>query len=122
MPGLWPLDRQREASALIISADAFFTSHIEQLANLALQHRLPAVYPFHEFARAGGLMTYGASNTEAYRQAGVYTGRILRGEKASDLPVQQATKVELVINLKTAGALGLDLPAGLLARADEVIE
>jgi len=114
--------RQLQASGLIISSDAFFTSQVEQLANLVLQHRLPAVYPFHEFARAGGLMTYGASNTEAYRQAGVYTGRILKGEKASDLPVQQATKVELVINLKTAGALGLDLPAGLLARADEVIE
>ena|SRR5215211_6985876 len=122
MPGLWPLDRQREASALIISADAFFTSHIEQLASLAMQHHLPAVYPFHEFARAGGLMSYGASNTEAYYQVGIYTGRILRGEKASELPVQQATKIELVINLKTAKALGLTVPLPLLGRADQMIE
>jgi putative ABC transport system substrate-binding protein len=113
---------QRQASGLIISSDAFYTSQVKQLANLALQHRLPAVYPFDEFARAGGLMTYGASNTEAYRQVGVYTGHILKGEKASELPVQQATRVELVINLKTAKTLGLEIPPTLLARADEVIE
>jgi ABC-type uncharacterized transport system substrate-binding protein len=113
---------QWQASGLIISSDAFFTSQVKHLASLALRHRLPAVYPFHEFARAGGLMTYGASNMEAYRLVGVYTGRILRGEKASELPVQQATKVELVINLKTAKALALEIPPTLLARADEVIE
>ena len=113
---------QRQASGLIISSDAFFTSQVKQLASLALQYRVPAVYPFSEFARAGGLMAYGASNTEGYRQVGVYTGRILRGEKAAELPVQQATKVELVINLKVAKALGLTFPPALLARADEVIE
>jgi putative tryptophan/tyrosine transport system substrate-binding protein len=114
--------KQREASALIISPDPFFTSHIEQLASLAMQHRLPAVYPFREFVTAGGLMSYGASNTEAYYLAGIYTGRILRGEKASELPIQQATKIELVINLKTANALGLTVPTPLLGRADQVIE
>ena len=114
--------RQRQASGLIISSDAFFTSQVKQLANLALQYRVPTVYPFNEFAKAGGLMAYGASNTEGYRQVGVYTGRILKGEKAAELPVQQATKVELVINLKTAKALGIEIPPSLLARADEVIE
>jgi ABC-type uncharacterized transport system substrate-binding protein len=113
---------QRQASGLIISSDAFFTSQVEQLARLALRYRVPAVYPFREFARAGGLMAYGASNTEGYRQVGVYTARILKGEKAAELPVQQATKVELVINLKTATALDLTVPPALLARADELIE
>jgi putative ABC transport system substrate-binding protein len=113
---------QRQASGLIISSDAFFTSQVKQLAGLALQYRVPAVYPFSEFAGAGGLMAYGASNTEGYRQVGVYTGRILKGEKAAELPVQQATKVELVINLKTAKALGITVPPPLLARANELIE
>jgi putative ABC transport system substrate-binding protein len=113
---------QRQASGLIISSDAFFTSQVEQLARLALQYRVPGVYPFSEFARAGGLMAYGASNTEGCRQVGVYTGRILKGEKVAELPVQQATKVELVINLKTAKALGITVPPALIARANELIE
>jgi len=115
-------DQTSQRSGLIISSDAFFTSQVKQLAGLALQYRVPAVYPFSEFAKAGGLMAYGASNTEGYRQVGVYTGRILKGEKAAELPVQQATKVELMINLKTAKALGITVPPALLARANELIE
>ena len=110
------------ASGLVISADYLFSGHSEQLAALAVRHAIPAIYSRREFALAGGLLSYGSDITESYRVAGVYTGRVLRGEKPSNLPVQQATKIELVINLKTAKTLGITMPISLLGRADEVIE
>jgi putative ABC transport system substrate-binding protein len=113
---------QLRAGGLVIGADAVFNTQSEQLAALALHHAVPTIFQFREFAAAGGLMSYGDSSTEPFRQVGVYTGRILKGEKPVDLPVQQSTKVELIINLKTARALGLTVPQLLLGRADEVIE
>jgi putative tryptophan/tyrosine transport system substrate-binding protein len=109
-------------SGLVIPTDVFIITHGEQLAAWALRHRLPAVFQTRTLARAGGLMSYSGNALDVYRQSGVYTGRILKGTKPADLPVQQSTKVELVINLKTAKALGLDVPPSLIARADEVIE
>jgi len=114
--------RDLRAGALMIVADLLFSSRIETLAQLTLRHAVPAIFPFREFVTAGGLASYGTNLADTYRLAGVYTGRILKGEKPADLPVQQATKVEMLINLRTAKALGLDVPPLLLARADEVIE
>jgi len=107
---------------LVIGSDSFFTARQEQLAALAARHGVPAVYENREFVAAGGLISYGGSLTESYRVAGVYTGRVLKGEKPSELPVQQSTKVEMFLNLKAAKALGITVPLPLLGRADEVIE
>jgi len=113
---------QLQAGGLVIGTDAFFSSRLEQLGALSVRHAVPTVYHFREFAAAGGLISYGGSITEPFHEAGVYTGRILNGEKPADLPVQQITKVELIINQKTAKALGLNIPLPLIGRANEVIE
>jgi putative ABC transport system substrate-binding protein len=113
---------QKQIGALVIGTDAFFSSQAELFAALAIRHRLPTIYEYRPFVAAGGLIGYGGSVTESYRLAGVYTGRILKGDKPTELPVLQATKVELMLNLKTAKALGLTVPLSLLGRADEVIE
>ena len=110
------------ASALVIAVDSFFTARREQLAALALRHGIAAIYHDRDFAAAGGAISYGVTLTEGYRVVGVYSGRILSGEKPADLPVQQIAKVELIINRKTTKALGLSIPPALLALADEVIE
>ena len=110
------------AGGLVVGTDTFFSSRLEQLAALSLRHAVPTVYHFREFAAAGGLIAYGGSLAEAFRGTGVYTGRILKGDKPADLPVQQVTKVELYLNLKTAKALGLEIPLPLIGLANEVFE
>jgi putative tryptophan/tyrosine transport system substrate-binding protein len=113
---------QTHSEGLIVGSGAFFASHTKKLAQLAAQYAIPTIYQFREFAAAGGLMSYGSHLEEAYRLAGIYAGRVLKGDKPADLPVQQATKVELIINLKAAKALGVTIPNTLIGRADEVIE
>ena len=113
---------QLRADAVVIMPDVFFNARREQLAALSLRHAVPAIYQHREYVEAGGLIGYGSDETETYRLVGAYTGRILKGEKPADLPVVQSTKVELLLNFKTAKALGLTVPLPLLGRADEVIE
>ncbi len=114
--------RQMRADGLVIGGEPFFNSRSEQLGALTARHKVPTIFQFREFTAGGGLASYGASLTDSYRQVGVYAARILKGERPADLPIVQASKFELVINLKTAKALGLTVPAKLLATADEVIE
>jgi putative ABC transport system substrate-binding protein len=113
---------QSRIDALIVGADAFFSSQRDKLIALTARYRIPAIYEWHEFVRAGGLMSYGSDRAEGYHQIGIYAGRVLKGEKPGDLPVVQSTKVEFAINLKTAKALGITVPLALSGRADEVIE
>jgi putative tryptophan/tyrosine transport system substrate-binding protein len=113
---------QLQVRGVMVSGGQFFNSRSKQIAAMARQHTTPTIFPYRDLAAAGGLMSYGTSITDAYRLAGTYTGRILQGEKPADLPVQQATKIELIINLETAKALGITVPLSLLGRADEVIE
>jgi putative ABC transport system substrate-binding protein len=113
---------QFKTAALVVGADAYYNSKSQLLAELSLRYAVPTIYEYTEFVRAGGLMSYSGNIKESYRWAGIYAGRILRGEKPGDLPVQQSTTVELLVNLKTAKALGVTIPQTLLARADEIIE
>ena len=113
---------QEGTRALLVGNDLFLNNRIEQIVALAARYGIPTMYPLREFVVAGGLISYGNSLIENYRQVGLYTGRILKGEKPSDLPVQQMTKLELIINLKTAKTLGVEVPAKVLALGDEVIE
>jgi putative ABC transport system substrate-binding protein len=113
---------QLRTGALVIGSDGLLINRSKQLAELALRHAVPAIFLYREFVEAGGLMSYGASLVEAYRLLGIYTSRVLKGEKPANLPVQQATKVELIINLRTAKALGIDVPLALSGRANELIE
>ena len=113
---------QRRVGALVVGNDGFLNRRSEQIAALALRHGVPTIYQYYDFALAGGLMSYGGSIIDIYRLTGVYAGRILKGEKPADLPVQQATKIELIINMKSAKTLGLTIPISLLGRADQVIE
>lgn len=113
---------QLRPGGLVIAPESFFNSRSEQLATLTVRHAMPAIYSYREFVAAGGLMSYGGSITESYRQVGVFVGRVLKGEKPANLPVQQSAKAELFINLKTAKAFGITVPLALLGRADEVIE
>ena len=122
LKGVFAIFPEMRASALVIGGGAFFNNHTEELAALAIRHSVPAIAQYRQFVTAGGLASYGGSITESYRLAGVYTGRVLKGEKPAELPVQQATKVDLIINLKTAKALGITVPLSLLGRADEVVE
>ena len=111
-----------QAGALVIGPDTFFTARSKQLATLTVRHAIPTIFQYREFATAGGLMSYGGSNAEYYRLIGVYAGKILRGEKPDDLPIQRSTKIEFIVNLKAANALGLTVPPSVLALANEVIE
>jgi putative ABC transport system substrate-binding protein len=112
----------KQVGAVVVVTDAFFNGAVPLLASLSMRHSLPTVYQYHQFIEAGGLISYGGSITDTYRLAGGYVGRILKGERPADLPVQQSTAVELIINLKTAKALGLTVPLSLIGRADELIE
>ena len=113
---------QKGTSVLLVISDTFFLSRLDRIAALAIRHRLPTIAPYREFTAGGGLMSYGASIPDTYRQSGVYAGRVLRGAKPADLPILQPTKFEFVINLNTAKTLDLTVPPGLLAIADKVIE
>jgi putative tryptophan/tyrosine transport system substrate-binding protein len=113
---------QQRVGAVLVSGSTFYNRHPERLAALAARHALPAIYPFREYALVGGLMSYGSSLGYQAHQAGIYTGRILKGEKPADLPIQRAVRIELTLNLKTAKVLGLTIPETLLATADQVIE
>jgi putative ABC transport system substrate-binding protein len=113
---------QKRPDALLVVSQGLLNNRRVQIVTQATHHALPAIYPFRDFAEVGGLMSYGSSSTEQFRVTGIYTGRVLKGEKPADLPVMQASKFEFVINLQTAKVLGIDIPTTLLARADEVIE